>query len=831
MPPLKEKGEKTMWKEIWEDLYGRPLFLCTIFLAAGVAASRVFPQLLSFYPASLYLLSGFLVLAVVALVSKSFPRHYFLPVFLIIFFILGIFNFQRVFQVPGEDISNYVSPHIIVEGIVWEEPRRDNNRVTFDLKCLGIQTSEGGEKVSGKARVSLYGGGEKFSYGDRVEVSGKLSLPPQKRNPGGFDYRFHLLTREVTVLLRAGGPHQVQLIGSGEGNYLIAKSYQLKKEITNLLEENLSSREASLLKGIMLGAREEMPGELEESYRRAGMAHLLAVSGLHMGLIALLVMGFFRGLKVGDKYAWPLLFFVLIIYLFLIGFKPSAVRAVLMLFLGAGGYFFKRDKDPLTAVAFAALIILLVKPLWLFTISFQLSFMAVLALIMLTPFFESRLNFLPPTLKKIVSPTLAAQLGIMPLTAYYFYEVSLGSLLANILVLPLTGLVLGLGITGLLGIVILSPLGQLLFIVAEVLLVYMTWVAELISGLQVTYFRVNPPPVAWIFIYYLILLFLVPREEFYKGIKALNLSQINTCLNGYGDKALKLCLVIILLMVWLPAWQGQALMTVVFLDVGQGDSIFINTSSGQNILIDAGGRPLFQQQEEYDYISDYVGERVVVPFLRHQGVRELDLVILSHPHEDHYGGLLSVIDHFPVKIMAAPPVEREVPLYQELMSLVEEKKIPLLYLGSGDRLKVGRDYLIDFYNPPEILFQGTPSDINENSLVFKLTRGDISFLFTGDAESRAENYMLDSGYPLKSQVLKVGHHGSNTSTGESFLEAVDPVISIIQVGQNTFGHPSPQTMDRLEEKGVLIYRTDEKGAVTVTTNGENINIKTFINQN
>jgi len=264
-----------MWKEIWEDLYGRPLFLCTIFLAAGVTAGRVFPQLLSFYPASLYLLSGFLVLAVVALVSKSFPRHYFLPVFIIIFFILGIFNFQRVFQVPGEDISNYVSPYITVEGIVWEEPRRDNNRVTFDLKCLGIQTSEGKEKVSGKARVSLYSGGEKFSYGDRVEVSGKLSLPPQKRNPGGFDYRFHLLTREVTALLRAGGPHQVQLIGSGEGNYLIAKSYQLKKEITNLLEENLSSREASLLKGIMLGAREEMPGELEESYRRAGMAQVL----------------------------------------------------------------------------------------------------------------------------------------------------------------------------------------------------------------------------------------------------------------------------------------------------------------------------------------------------------------------------------------------------------------------------------------------------------------------------------------------------------------------------------------------------------------------------
>ncbi|RQD72739.1 MAG: DNA internalization-related competence protein ComEC/Rec2, partial [Candidatus Syntrophonatronum acetioxidans] len=559
--------------------------------------------------------------------------------------------------------------------------------------------------------------------------------------------------------------------------------------------------------------------------------HLLAVSGLHMGLIALLVMGFFRSLKVGDKYAWPLLFLVLILYLFLIGFKPSAVRAVLMLFLGAGAYFFKKDKDPLTAAAFAALIILLVKPLWLFTISFQLSFMAVLALIMLTAFFESKLNFLPPSLKKIVSTTLAAQLGILPLTAYYFYEVSLGSLLANILVLPLTGLVLGLGITGLLGIVLLPPLGQVLFIVAEVLLVYITWVAELVSGLQLTYFRVNPPPVAGIFIYYLILLFLVPREQFFKGLKALNLSQINTDLKGYGDKALKLCLVFILLIVWVPAWQGQTIMTVIFLDVGQGDSIFINTSSGQKILLDAGGRPLFHQQGDYDYVNDYVGERVVVPFLRHQGVKELDLVILSHPHEDHYGGLLSVIDHFPVKVMAAPPVERDVPLFRELMSLVEEKEIPLLYLGAGDRLKIGGDYLMDFYNPPATLFQGTSSDINENSLVFKLTRGDISFLFTGDAEGRAESYMLDSGYPLKSQVLKVGHHGSNTSTGESFLEAVEPTISIIQVGQNTYGHPSPQTLERLKKKGVRVYRTDENGAITVKTDGENLYIKTFINQN
>ena len=816
-----------MWKEMMQEaLSKRPLFFWVFFLVMGTACGKLyfnnFQEYLSLY--LIFIITG-LIFLLTLILYRRFPEYLYTGA-LVFFFFLGLFNFQRAIFLPPGDISNFAGSQVALEGIVWEEPLIDKNRTVFDLKVLDINDSSIQERTTGKVRVTLYGQGE-LDYGDRVELRGDLKVPPGERNPGGFDYGFHLLTRGVTATMQVRDFHQVEVLSVGEGNWFISQSLTLKNQILDIIEKNLPSEEGSLLAGIILGAREELSPRLEESFRRAGMAHVLAVSGLHIGLIALLLLQLFRLFKIKQDFSWLLILILIFIYLSVIGFKPSALRAALMLSLGAGAFLVKKDKDPLTALALAALIILIVKPLWLFTISFQMSFMAVLSIITLTPFLEEKMSLLPSLLKKIISVTLAAQLGILPLTAYYFFEISLMALLANILVLPFLGIIIGLGFLSILSTLIITYAGFFFFEINRLFLSYIIWTAEALSGIPGAYVMVNPPRPLTIFFYYFFILVLLPNSSIIisQGKEVKTRVRHKTGKKNYS--LLVGGMVLAVLLIWLPAFQGQPSLEAVFLDVGQGDSIFIRTFSGKNILIDGGGRPAYVYEEEYG--QDFIGERVVVPFLRHQGVRKLDLVIISHPHEDHYGGLIPVIEQFPVDLIIASPAESDFFLYQNLMDLIAEKEIPLMYFRTGDSI-AGNNLVMDFYNPPERLFSGTSSDLNNNSLVFKLTAGEVDFLFTGDAEYPAENYMLESNYDLSSHILKVGHHGSSSSSGEKFLEAVNPEIAVIQVGENPFGHPSFQTLESLEQREVSAYRMDWDGAVTVTTDGDKIWVESFLSE-
>ncbi len=816
-----------MWKEMMQEaLSKRPLFFWVLFLVMGTACGKLyfnnFQEYLSLY--LIFIITG-LIFLLTLILYRRFPEYFYTGA-LVFFFFLGLFNFQRAIFLPPGDISNFAGSQVALEGIVWEEPLIDKNRTVFDLKVLDINDSSIQERTTGKVRVTLYGQGE-LDYGDRVELRGDLKVPPGERNPGGFDYGFHLLTRGVTATMQVRDFHQVEVLSVGEGNWFISQSLTLKNQILDIIEKNLPSEEGSLLAGIILGAREELSPRLEESFRRAGMAHVLAVSGLHIGLIALLLLQLFRLFKIKQDFSWLLILILIFIYLSVIGFKPSALRAALMLSLGAGAFLVKKDKDPLTALALAALIILIVKPLWLFTISFQMSFMAVLSIITLTPFLEEKMSLLPSLLKKIISVTLAAQLGILPLTAYYFFEISLMALLANILVLPFLGIIIGLGFLSILSTLIITYAGFFFFEINRLFLSYIIWTAEALSGIPGAYVMVNPPRPLTIFFYYFFILVLLPNSSIIisQGKEVKTRVRHKTGKKNYS--LLVGGMVLAVLLIWLPAFQGQPSLEAVFLDVGQGDSIFIRTFSGKNILIDGGGRPAYVYEEEYG--QDFIGERVVVPFLRHQGVRKLDLVIISHPHEDHYGGLIPVIEQFPVDLIIASPAESDFFLYQNLMDLIAEKEIPLMYFRTGDSI-AGNNLVMDFYNPPERLFSGTSSDLNNNSLVFKLTAGEVDFLFTGDAEYPAENYMLESNYDLSSHILKVGHHGSSSSSGENFLEAVNPEIAVIQVGENPFGHPSFQTLESLEQREVSAYRMDRDGAVTVTTDGDKIWVESFLSE-
>lgn len=826
-----------MWSDLKEGAEKRPLVLCSAFFILGIALGKIlweFDLLLLFYFAASVVLA-----ALLSFFYRKFSLSR-LTFILLLFLLAGSLNFYRSVYMPQNDISRFVGSELLVTGIVWDEPTVEGNRTSFDLKVhevdgtVGFQGSQeekagkaGFKNVSGKIRVTLYGSGEQLNYGDRVKISGELERPPGRRNPGGFDYRFYLLTGDVSSTLRTDFRQVERLEGTG-GNPLVYYSLMLRRNLLQKIEQGLPPQEGALLGGILLGNRDGIPQAMQEDFQRAGIAHLLAVSGLHVGLVAGIFLSLFKVLKVKQEFSWVFTLLIILIYLGVIGFKASALRASLLLLLGGGAFLLRREKDPLTSLAVASLFILMFKPLWLFTLSFQLSFSAALSIILLMPFLESLTDFIPAPLRKILCVTLAAQLGVFPLTAYYFFQVSFVSLLANVLVLPVVGVVVSLGFLSILVSLLFPGLEFFFFDICRLLLSYCINTAGILSEIPGAYLTLNPPSFLFFLLYYAFLFLLLPWESFRQKVREINIIKLKE-LACRRSRVIPVALSLTVFLIWLPVLSGTPYFSVVFLDVGQGDAAFIETPSGGNILIDAGGRPAFLQTEEYG--TDFVGERVVVPFLRHQGVKKLDMVILSHPHEDHYGGLLAVVDHFPVELFVTTQAQSDSLLFLELMKKIEEKNIPLLYLEAGDIIS-SPELRFELFNPPEAgkLFQGTPSDLNNNSLVFRLTAGETTFLFTGDAEEAAEEYMLKSGFDLNSQVLKVGHHGARSSSGEEFLEAVRPNVAVIQVGRNSFGHPSAQTLERLEDNGSLIYRTDLHGAVTVRIKGDRFWVTPFKKQ-
>jgi len=281
-------------------------------------------------------------------------------------------------------------------------------------------------------------------------------------------------------------------------------------------------------------------------------------------------------------------------------------------------------------------------------------------------------------------------------------------------------------------------------------------------------------------------------------------------------------LAIIAVVIWLAALRNKPeTLTAVFLDVGQGDCIFLRTPSGRTVLIDGGGR-------SDDPKTDIIGPRVVEPFLRREAVNKIDVVVLTHPHEDHVQGLVSIVRDFRVGMVLDPGIPHGSQAYQTFLKTIEKRHIPYQRACSGQEIDFGDGVRARVLNPPPSHLVGTEDDANNNSIVLRITYGKSAILLTGDIGQEAEMTILASGQNLKSDVMKVCHHGSVSGTTDMWLDAVRPSIAVISVGKNSFGHPSQEVQDRLAGRGIKVYRTDRDGAITVSFSAKNPSVKTAL---
>ncbi|OPX87939.1 MAG: ComEC family competence protein [Pelotomaculum sp. PtaB.Bin104] len=763
-------------------------------------------------------------------------------VILLLFLLLGL-SMSRLAIVASETpLVNYSNQQVTLLGQIIAEPDVREDKVYYLFEAQEI--ARGGENLSikGDVRLQVTDSAEVYGFGDVLQVSGLLARPELPGNPGAFNYRTYLERQGIRVILYARGEKAIEKVFDSHSNPVLKTALQLKQKLSFTATRSLTPAQAAVLNGIVFGTQGQIDRETRLAFTETGIVHILSVSGLHIGLVLGGVVGLLRLFRIAPGLTAPLATPVLVFYVMMTGFNPAVLRAGIMALLLLWAHHLGRARDWPTTMAAAALFILLWHPLQLFHPGFQLSFAATLGILYLGPLLSSActklLHNLPGNLSRPISLALAvplaAQLATIPLVAWYYNMVSPVSVLANLVAVPLVGLIMFLGISAAAAGLLWLPLAGFVNISNGITMDLFMQIVTFFQGLPGAVVYVPTPSLILGALWYGGLLF---AGRFLAGDYSTASRE-----RLYGWTAVGAVFSVALLLIWMP-WGGSKL-SVHFLDTGQGDCILIQTPGGRNMLIDTGGwRGEFQSGEG-------AGEQVVTPYLRRIGVRRLDVLALTHPHEDHCGGATAVVKNFTVGLALVPQVDDKIYYGSSAIETDEvkpgmtrsnEDEIPVAYIsilnqmirngtsvrtaGAGETLKLDREVYLEVLSPSEMT-EGSNSFLNNRSLVLKMTYRHKSFIFAGDMEIEAQGDLLRRETELKANILKVPHHGSRFLLSE-LVAQVRPEVAVITVGaHNNFGHPAQATLDLLHSNGTKVFRTDQDGAVIIKTDGFGTEVET-----
>ena len=692
-----------------------------------------------------------------------------------------------------ELFHTYSWKNVTVHGVI-KDLKYNNGRYTTHLETLSYSTPDSLKVPASFVIRARIDSTLSLNVGDTLHVSGTVLPITGKRNPHDFDYKSYLESQ--SIFSQIGSVSITCYVPN-----IYASSYQ--KRISNRIED-LYSLSSSIAKALLIGDKSGIEQEDRQSFSRAGLSHLMAVSGLHVGFI-ILPLWFLLSYLWTYRYGKHLTLFIFIailgLYASLTNFTPSVVRASItaILIIYSKLYFTSRDTVNLTA--FAALILLMYNPLYLFDISFQLSFSAVFIILLILPIVQ---NLLPQKVKNrwyssllmVLIVSIVVQIGLFPIQAYYFKEVSLISPLSNVLFIPIIGILVPLAALSVILSFIIEPVASILAIPVDAGFSFLTHYSKYISQVDGSWIAISS-------IHYSVFLIWLLGLGFIAAI--------------YRPRTRQHFLLLLCFMIFMTSalsavkkLRSPELKVTVF-DVGQGDAALIQTPNGKTFLIDTG-----RWTPSYN-----TGKSIILPHLRAEGISRLNGVFLTHPHSDHIGGVVDLIESIPVDTIYNSGFTYDSELYTSYISLAYEKGIPVKPISAGNHIRIDPSLLILAYGPTKTFESDDP---NEHSLVLELMYGNTQFLFAGDAEKEAEEHLIKY-YPdlLETDFLKVGHHGSRTSSTSSFLEKVAPDIAIISVGaRNFFGHPHQETTELLQHYTSELELTSNDGALIYISDGERI---------
>lgn len=686
---------------------------------------------------------------------------------------------------PGEEIS-------LSGDVVSFSEKESFGQSYVSVNLSDVRTGEGKRLTkAGQTITAQCFHVEQLNIGQRIRVTGKVAYYERASNPGQFD--MYLFNRQRGNLFQL---KNARVVAKGNKySHLRTGLYHLRKKGENILATYLSETDAAIMKAMIFGNKDELDKDVKELFQRNGIAHILAISGLHISFIGMGLYEMLRRMGLKVKVCALISGILIILYGILVGMPVSAVRAITMFGIFLGAKFIGRTYDMLSAWSFAVCLVLLERPHLIRDVSFQLSFMAVLGVAFFYVSFAKKIVKTPAWASSVMV-SLWVFLTTLPILLNAYYEVAFYSILLNLVIIPLMSALMIFTFLMLFTWWMVPVARFFAYIPTYILFLYKASCEKLagmkLSGLSLASRNLGAPGMWKVALYYGLLILVVSWGGQKRAIRRI-------------VRSIMIMAMAVLLMLVRPHRD----LSIWMLDVGQGDCMVIQNDNGHVYVIDGGSSSV-----------NSVGEKRIIPFLKYMGVNEVEAIFLTHPDADHMNGIEGLVEkgrdenieiNRIIEYEAfAQATDDASELY--LNQLADCRGIEVCGMESGDFIKDGS--LIFHIIYPDAGMSVT--DTNNASLVMKVEYGDFSMLTTGDVEESGEECMLRKGSDISADVLKVAHHGSSSSSSDEFLAKIRPQVSLISVGDNnSYGHPHKDTLERLDASGSRYVRTDEYGCITV----------------
>ena len=675
-----------------------------------------------------------------------------------------------------------------------------------------------------KKKFILLTKNKEIEYGNKIKLEGTYIKPSKSRNYRGFDYSNYLKTENIYGTIEQNG--KIELIKEKNINYLFINLYKVKNKIIKNINNKFPEETRGVFLGILLGDKSSIEEDVRQNFADSSLSHILAVSGTHISYVVICISVLFKKLKLNKNIRKVLTSLVLFMYLYLVDFSVSATRAVIMSTIVIMQMLFYRKQDTITTIAFSSIIILINNPYSILNIGFLLSYGGTIGIILFVNriSIESKEDFFQrfkSYLKDICIVTISAQTIIMPIIIYYFNTISFTFIISNIIASLIIGPIIMIGLV----IIAISffkiPIISLIIRFYNILIVILVRTADIISKIPMSKIYLKTPTTLEIIFYYsvvfLIALLIYIKKSNRKFIKKTIQIDIYNLKNFFINNRNKVLIFIsIVSLISITSIKIPKELKINFIDVGQGDSCLITTPQNKKVIVDSGG------SESYD-----VGKNVLLPYLLDKRITKIDYIMISHFDTDHCKGFEYVLENLKVKNVIISKQSETSENFKQIMKIIRKKRINLIVVQKGSKIKIDNFTTVDILSPQS---ENIADNMNDNSIVAKFEAYNFSILFTGDASEKIEKELIKEKINLKSDILKVSHHGSKTGTSEEFLKSVKPKIALIGVGENNkFGHPTEDVIKRLTENKVKIYRTDRNGEISIKIKkNKNIKIKKHI---